>query len=92
LSGRKKILVIGVIGGILIIIAVSMLFIPITKIVNTELGNPASKYCLDHGGSSLLQTLTAINGSESQEGICEFHDGSQCEEWKFFRGECKPRS
>lgn len=92
MSDRKKILAIGSIIGILIIIAVSMLFIPVTKIVNTELGNPASKYCLEHGGSSLLQTLTTTNGSEIQEGICEFPDGSQCEEWKYFRGECKPGS
>jgi putative hemolysin len=92
LSGRKKILVVGIIGGILVIIVVSMLFIPVMKMVDTDLGNHASRYCLEHGGSSILKTLTAINGSEIQEGICEFPDGSQCEEWKYFRGECNPGS
>ncbi|MEA3339639.1 MAG: DUF333 domain-containing protein [Chloroflexota bacterium] len=23
-------------------------------------------------------------------GVCVFSDGSECEEWAFFRGECEP--
>ncbi|HSB56343.1 MAG TPA: DUF333 domain-containing protein [Nitrosopumilaceae archaeon] len=86
----KKYLKIGIIVGILAIIAVSMYFIPGTRNVEPESGNPASKYCLEHGGTSFVKTVTTINGSESQEGICEFPNGSQCEEWQYFRGECSP--
>jgi len=75
--------------GILLVILTAISFIPVTKMVDTELGNSASQYCLEHGGLSLVKTLVR-NGSESQEGICEFPNGSQCEEWQYFRGECKP--
>lgn len=44
--------------------------------------NPASVYCGDHGG-----TLTIERG---QVGVCHFSDGSSCEEWAYFRGECEP--
>lgn len=44
--------------------------------------NPASVYCGDHGG-----TLTIERG---QVGVCHFSDGSLCEEWAYFRGECRP--
>lgn len=47
--------------------------------------NPASAYCGDQGGK--LEIVTSTDGSQS--GICLFKDGSKCEEWAFFRGECK---
>jgi len=50
----------------------------------TSLPNPASKNCLDKGGK--LKTVEETAGTL---GICEFTDGTQCEEWKFFRGECQ---
>lgn len=86
----KKYFKIGIVCGAAIAIVVSMVFIPITKNIETESGNPASKYCLEHGGLSLVKTVTTIDGNESKEGICEFPNGSQCEEWKYFRGECGP--
>lgn len=46
--------------------------------------NPASKNCLDKGGK--LETLRETAG---ELGICKFNDGTECEEWQFFRGECK---
>ncbi len=48
------------------------------------LPNPASKNCLDKGGS-----LTILNETAGQLGICKFKDGSECEEWQFYRGQCK---
>lgn len=87
----KKYFKIGIVLGILLVIIIAIPFIPVTKMVDTELGNPASQYCLEHGGLSLVKTLI-MNGSESQEGICEFSNSSQCEEWQYFRGECKPSS
>ena len=82
----KKYFKIGIISGILVVIAVSMLFIPVTRNVTTESGNPASKYCLEHGGLSVIQS--SDNGT--QQGVCQFPNGSVCDEWQYFRGECSP--
>lgn len=57
-----------------------------TEVGGVELANPASKYCLDQGGS--LEIRTDAQGN--QYGMCIFDDGSECDEWAYFRGECKP--
>ena len=46
--------------------------------------NPASVYCTQQGNK--LEIRTAPDGS--QQGICVFPDGSTCEEWAYYRGEC----
>jgi putative hemolysin len=84
----KKYFKIGIISGILIVIAVSVLFLPVTRNMETKLGNTASKYCLEHGGLSVIQS--SDNGT--QQGLCQFSDGSVCDEWQYFRGECHPTS
>lgn len=48
---------------------------------NTQIANPASVYCEEHGGT--LEIKTATNGG--QFGWCTFSDGRECEEWDFFR-------
>ena len=48
--------------------------------------NPAAKYCTDQGFKSEIRT--AADGS--QFGVCKFPDGKECNEWAYFRGECKP--
>ncbi len=48
--------------------------------------NPASVYCKEQGNKSVIQT--AADGS--QNGLCVFPDGSTCDEWAYFRGECGP--
>ncbi|MBN2556167.1 MAG: DUF333 domain-containing protein [Anaerolineales bacterium] len=50
------------------------------------LPNPASVYCRDNGYA--LEIRTAEDGS--QYGVCIFPDGSECEEWAYYRGECSP--
>ena len=50
------------------------------------IANPASTYCVEKGGTS--QIRTAEDGS--QYGVCTFPNGSECEEWAFFKGECAP--
>ncbi len=50
------------------------------------LPNPASVYCEQNGGK--LDLRTDATGGVS--GVCQFPDGSECEEWAYFRGECKP--
>ena len=46
--------------------------------------NPASKNCLDKGGKLEMREETA-----GTLGICKFTDGTECEEWKFYRNECQ---
>ena len=48
--------------------------------------NPASVYCEQKGNE--LEIHTAADGSQS--GICVFPDGSTCDEWAYYRGECGP--
>lgn len=48
------------------------------------LPNPASKYCVDQGYKLEIRS----DESGNQYGVCIFPDGSECEEWAFFRGEC----
>jgi putative hemolysin len=51
-----------------------------------NIANPASAYCEEQGGE--LETRTAPDGS--QYGVCMFEDNTECEEWAYYRGECKP--
>ncbi|MGD9030165.1 MAG: DUF333 domain-containing protein [Anaerolineae bacterium] len=50
------------------------------------LPNPASVYCQEQGYA--LEIRTDEEGN--QVGVCIFPDGSECDEWTFFRGECGP--
>lgn len=54
----------------------------------SQLSNPASVNCTEQGGN--LDIRTEADGS--QRGFCIFSDGSECEEWQFFRGECQKGS
>lgn len=49
------------------------------------LANPASVHCQEQGGRLELVTIP-----EGQIGVCVFTDGSLCEEWAYFRDECRP--
>lgn len=55
-----------------------------TDMPQAGLPNPASVYCTQ--GGNKLEIRTAADGSQS--GICVFQDGSTCDEWAYFRGEC----
>jgi hypothetical protein len=48
--------------------------------------NPASLFCEQKGNT--LEIRTAADGSQS--GTCVFPDGSSCDEWAYYRGECGP--
>lgn len=50
----------------------------------TTIANPASVFCKEQNG-----TLEIITETDGQKGICTLNDGTKCEEWSFFRGECK---
>src|SRR5512143_3619263 len=55
-----------------------------TDTPQANMPNPASVYCVQHGNK--LEIHTAADGSQS--GVCVFPDGSTCDEWAYFRGEC----
>lgn len=61
--------------------------VPTTDVFESpvELANPASQYCVDQGGRLEIRDEAA-----GQTGYCIFEDGSECEEWAFYRGECEP--
>ncbi|MDD3303197.1 MAG: DUF333 domain-containing protein [Candidatus Gracilibacteria bacterium] len=48
------------------------------------IANPASVKCEQDGGT--LSIVTDSSGSQS--GICTFKDGTVCDEWAYYRGEC----
>jgi len=50
----------------------------------TGIANPASVFCEDSNGTLEIRT----DASGGQYGVCKFQDGTECEEWKYFRGEC----
>ncbi len=52
---------------------------------SVAIANPASTHCVESGGDSEL-----VQEANASVGYCRFTDGSSCEEWAFFRGECKP--
>jgi putative hemolysin len=51
-----------------------------------ELPNPASVYCDEQGYRVEMRS----DDEGNQYGVCIFPDGSECDEWAFFRGECGP--
>ena len=59
-----------------------------SKLESAESGIPnlASVYCEQKGNK--LEIRTAADGSQS--GVCVFPDGSTCDEWAYYRGECGP--
>jgi putative hemolysin len=51
-----------------------------------QMANPASTHCFESGG-----TIQIRGDGESAQSMCVFVDGSECEEWQYFRGECSPK-
>ena len=50
-----------------------------------KLANPASVFCAENGGKTSIRIE-----NYGDVGYCLFDDGTQCEEWAYFRGECSP--
>jgi putative hemolysin len=55
-----------------------------TTIAN--MANPASVFCEEQGGKLDMRQ----DASGGVAGVCVFPDGSECDEWAYFRGECQP--
>jgi putative hemolysin len=65
----------------------SPLATPTTDSFDSPVGlpNPASVFCQEQGF-----TLELRSDADGMAGYCIFPDGSECEEWAFYRGECAP--
>ena len=48
-----------------------------------QIANPASVYCQENGG-----ILEMRIGDGGQIGVCKFNDGTICEEWDYYNGNC----
>jgi len=59
---------------------------PITGTENVNIANPAAVYCEKQGYTLEIR----IDSEGNQYGVCIFPDGSECDEWAYFRGECAP--
>jgi putative hemolysin len=91
MSGKKWMFIIGI--GLALTLAACARKTPVPTAVplvdaDANMANPASVYCEEHGG--ILDIRTDASGGQS--GICIFEDGSECDEWAYFRGECAPTS
>jgi putative hemolysin len=51
-----------------------------------NMANPASVSCEKNGGKLELRQ----DAAGAVAGICVFPDGSECDEWAYYRNECKP--
>jgi putative hemolysin len=60
--------------------------VPALTSTPANLPNPASVYCKEQGYRNEIRTTD----DGSQTGYCIFPDGSECDEWAFYRGECGP--
>ena len=59
---------------------------PIVTPSEIGLANPASVHCQEQGGA--LEMRQDEGGGVY--GVCIFSDGSECEEWAYFNGNCRP--
>lgn len=57
---------------------------PASDTAGVRLANPASKYCVDKGGTLAIEQ----DPSGGQFGVCSFPENHQCEEWAMLRGHC----
>ena len=53
---------------------------------STQLANPAAVFCIEQGGEYEIRE----HDDGGQYGVCIFDDGSECDAWDYFRGECAP--
>ena len=83
----KKLACAMLIVAALVIVACGAEATPTPTTFESPLGlpNPASKFCEDQGYE--LEMREEAGGTA---GYCLFPDGSECEEWAFYRGDCGP--
>lgn len=63
-----------------------LIFLSGCKNKQPQISNPASEFCEMQDGAKIELRVT-IDGTV---GYCLFRDGSECEEWAYYRGDCNP--
>lgn len=53
---------------------------------DSGIANPASVYCVEQGGTVDIRT----DADGNQTGVCVFPDGTEVDEWAYYRGEAEP--
>jgi putative hemolysin len=93
MTGRKKamqrsMMLVGVLllVGMLVLAACGSTPVPTAQAGQAGLPNPAAVYCEEHGGKVDIRE----DPQGGQYGVCMFNDGTECDEWAYYRGECKP--
>jgi len=51
-----------------------------------QMANPAAAFCSENNGEYEIRE----HDDGGQYGVCVFEDGSECDAWAYFRGECEP--
>lgn len=82
MSTRKTLIILTVFVSLLLAACVPL---PPTPTPAPGMPNPASVYCEERGGKVELRT----DASGGMVGFCVFPDGGECEEWAYYRGECR---
>ena len=59
---------------------------PATATPQPDRPNPASVHCQEQGGKLEIRQ----DAAGGQHGVCVFADKSECDEWAYYRGDCKP--
>ena len=87
----KKSYTIKIIIIILVVILLCLVVLGAFHLINnkndkdsTQIANPASVYCVNHGGRVEIRE----DNESNQYGVCIFENGSECEEWSFFGNKC----
>jgi uncharacterized protein len=65
-----------------LIIAITLLLLVACQ-RQAEIANPAAVYCLEIGGQ-----IEIVADEAGERGICVLQEGTRCDEWDLFRGEC----
>lgn len=83
---RRNLLTLCLLINALLLAACTPPSTPTPDATTPSLPNPASVFCEEHGGRLELRQ----DAEGGVMGVCIFPDGSECEEWTYFRGECAP--
>ncbi|HEY9121494.1 MAG TPA: beta-Ala-His dipeptidase [Brevefilum sp.] len=85
---KPKLSIVLILIGLLVTACSPESTIPINPTAETsDMVNPASQFCEARG-----YQLEIRDKDDGQVGYCLFPDGSECEEWAYYRGECTPAS
>jgi putative hemolysin len=84
IMNQKKFAILALLMGS--ILSASCRSIQTNPTTESKIPNPASVFCVQNDGKLELRQ----DAAGGVAGICVFPDGSECEEWAYFRKECKP--